>query len=222
MRIIQYKYYGREGQKEAKELDVVKVGGSLLEHARVVMAQLRAYDVLVVPGGGVFVDTVRRVQRETGIEDSAAHKMAILAMEEYGLLLSDVSGIPAYESLEDVQTPGIFLPRELLKTDDHLEPSWDVTSDTIACHIARLAHADRFIILTDVDGIFVDDSMVDEISADELEGLGETCVDRVLPGYLKKHKMDCQVVNGKDRRAVERALEGEDAGTTVRGKQPLP
>lgn len=199
-------------------MDVVKVGGSLLEHAREVMSVIRAHDVLVIPGGGPFADVVREAQKEARIDDAIAHKMAILAMDQYGLLLSDVSGIPAYESFDDVVTPGIFLPSKLLKKDDSLETSWDVTSDTIACRIGHLAHAERFIILTDVDGIFVDGGLVREISASELKKLPETCVDKALAGCLLKYEMDCLVVNGKDRGAVERALEGENAGTMVRGK----
>jgi len=199
-------------------MDVVKVGGSILEHAREVMAVLAAYDVLVVPGGGAFADAVRRIQRKTGLDDTAAHKMAILAMDQYGHFLSDVSGIPAYESLDGIRTPGILLPSALLKASDPFTPSWDVTSDTIACYIAKMADADGFIILTDVDGIFIDGRLVDEISATELQNLPETCVDTALPGYLLEYKMDCRIVNGKDKNAVERALNGEPAGTIVRGK----
>jgi aspartokinase-like uncharacterized kinase len=199
-------------------LDLVKVGGSLMEHAREVMAQLRAYDVLIVPGGGPFADRVREIQKEVRIEDAAAHRMAIMAMDQYGLMLSDVSGLPAYDSFEDVETPGIFLPSELLKKDDPFTPSWDVTSDTIACHIAHLAGAERFIILTDVDGIFVDGELVGEITASELKKLPGTCVDRALAGYLIEYGAVCQVVNGLDKNAVERALEGENAGTVVEGK----
>jgi aspartokinase-like uncharacterized kinase len=199
-------------------MDLVKVGGSLMGHARGVMARLRAYDVLVVPGGGPFADAVRQLQGGSGFDDATAHKMAILAMDQYGLMLSDVSGIPAYDSLEDFETPGIFLPSKLLIKDDPFTPSWDVTSDTIACHIARLSNAEMFIILTDVDGIFVDGKIVDEIPASELKKLPETCIDVALPGCLIKYNMDCQVVNGRDKDAVERALDGLDEGTVVRGK----
>ena len=199
-------------------MDLVKVGGSLIGHAQALMAQLEAHDVLVVPGGGPFAQTVRRVQRESGFDDAIAHKMAIMAMDQYGLLLSDVSGIPTYDSLECVETPGIFLPSKLLKKDDPFIPSWDVTSDTIACHIAHLTGARRFIILTDVDGILIDGKTVDEIPASELQKLPKTCVDRALPDYLIKYGMDCRVVNGGNKGAVERALDGENAGTTIKRK----
>ncbi len=199
-------------------MDVVKVGGSILGHIREVMASLMAHDVLVVPGGGEFANAVRRIQHKTGIEDATAHKMAILAMDQYGLLLSDVSGIPAYESLDDVRTPGILLPSRFLEGSNPFTPSWDVTSDTIACYIAKVADAERFFILTDVDGIFVDGALVDDITAAELQKLPETCVDMALAGCLLEYQMDCRVVNGSDRDAVEKALNGEAVGTVVRGK----
>jgi aspartokinase-like uncharacterized kinase len=195
---------------------LVKVGGSLFPHAREVMSLLRAHDMLVAPGGGPFAQAVRHMQKEQGFDDETAHKMAILAMDEYGLMLSGVSGIPTYDSLENIETPGIFLPSKTLLKDDPFTPSWDVTSDSIACHIAHLAGAGRFIILTDVDGIFVDGEMAGEIKASELKKLPETCVDRVLADYLLKYGMDCHVVNGLDSGAVERALNGQDTGTMIK------
>ncbi|MEE8401406.1 MAG: hypothetical protein V3R86_04575 [Candidatus Hydrothermarchaeaceae archaeon] len=199
-------------------MDVVKVGGSLLENARKVMGALIAYDVLIVPGGGAFADTVRSIQGKTGLGEKAAHKMAILAMDQYGLFLSDCSGLPAYSSIRDVKTPAVILPSVLLNSTDPFAPSWDVTSDTIACHIAKILGAERFIILKGVDGITVDGRVASEISARELQDLPETCVDLALPGYLLEYEMDCQIVNGMDKSAVERALNGEHVGTIVWGK----
>jgi aspartokinase-like uncharacterized kinase len=197
-------------------MDLVKVGGSLIGHARAIMAQLKGYEVLVVPGGGPFADAVRQLQGASGFDDITAHKMAVLAMDQYGLLLSDVSGIPAYDSPGDVETPGVLLPSKLLEADDPFTPSWDVTSDTIACHIAHLTGAERFIILTDVDGILVDGGLASEILASQVKKLPETCVDRALPDYLIKYKMDCRVVNGIDKESVELVLNGENTGTLIK------
>ena len=61
---------------------VLKVGGSLIEVSMdliscLVEAQL---DVLVVPGGGPFAETVRRYADR--IDETAAHWMAVLAMNQ--------------------------------------------------------------------------------------------------------------------------------------------
>jgi hypothetical protein len=193
---------------------VVKIGGSLLKYSKPILELLRDKDVIIVPGGGVFADTIRNIYEEYSLSDLAAHKMAILAMDQYGLYLSDISGIPFSRKL-DTETPFIFLPSQLLEEEDPFEPSWDITSDTIACYIARLIGAERLIILTDVDGVFIDGKRVDKISAEELLKYGETCVDKELPNYLIEYSMDCLVVNGKKHEQIKKALKGLQVGTLI-------
>ena len=70
----------------------VKLGGSLLEAAELrpwlaALAVLPGAPRVVVPGGGPFADTVRDAQARLGFHDLAAHRMAILAMQQYGLML---------------------------------------------------------------------------------------------------------------------------------------
>jgi hypothetical protein len=197
-------------------MQVVKLGGSLIRYAKDILAILRGYDVLIVPGGGVFANTVRRVYEELSLTDLAAHKMAILAMDQYGLLLSDLSGLPTSES-PDAATPFIFLPSSFLEEKDPFQPSWDVTSDTIACYIAKEVGADGLLILTDVDGIFLGGELVGEVSAKELQ-YTETCVDKALPRYLMEYRMDCWVVNGRDLERVRDAMEGNIMGTLILGR----
>lgn len=195
-------------------MHVVKIGGSLLKYSKPILELLGDRDVIIVPGGGVFADTIRNIYEEYSLSDLAAHKMAILAMDQYGLYLSDISGIPFSRKL-DTETPFIFLPSQLLEEEDPFEPSWDITSDTIACYIARLVGAERFIILTDVDGVFIDGKRVDKISAEELLKYGETCIDKALPHYLIEYSIDCLVVNGKKHEQIKKALQGLQVGTLI-------
>lgn len=75
---------------------VVKVGGSLARgrELRTCLRPIRRLreggPVALVPGGGPFADTVRRVARRHGLDDSSAHWMAILAMDQYAYLLAAV------------------------------------------------------------------------------------------------------------------------------------
>ena len=70
---------------------VIKLGGSLKDCAPHLIKQIddRArqnhISVLIVPGGGVFADTVRTFQQVSGTGKDAAHWMAVLAMEQYAL-----------------------------------------------------------------------------------------------------------------------------------------
>ena len=76
-------------------LTVVKVGGSFAHHPRlgdVVAALARGVGrTVVVPGGGPFADMVRREQPRIGYDDRTAHRMALLAMAQFGHALASLS-----------------------------------------------------------------------------------------------------------------------------------
>ena len=139
---------------------VLKVGGGALRSAAdldVLVAQLETVggaSLLVVPGGGPFADSVREVNMRIGIADSAAHWMAILAMDQYAELLA--SRVPhavlvrGPEDLDPVLGTGrlpVLAPSRWLRREDPLPHSWDVTSDSIAAWVAGRIGADRLILL---------------------------------------------------------------------------
>lgn len=194
---------------------VLKIGGSLLPSMPKVMHVFLDYEVLLVPGGGVFADVVRKVYAGYQVSEEAIHDMAVLAMHQYGLFLSDISGIPTITSLEGFKERAIILPMEIISNSD-LKPSWNVTSDTIASYIARLAGEKSFIKLTDVDGVILEGRVVKTVSAGKLLNT-TTCVDKSLPSCLQTWKMDCRVVNGKKEDNVRKALLGKSVGTLITG-----
>ena len=209
---------------------VLKVGGSLADDpasltrlCQELSALAKAHRIAVVPGGGEFADTVRKLDRTYGLSKTAAHKMAVLAMDQYGFLLSDITP-KSYvsHSLKEVSnsakgTLPILLPSNLLFREDPLEHSWDVTSDTIAAYVAQLLDAEKLVLVTDVDGIFSEDpkktldaEMVEEVSAEELLGWNRrTSVDRALPKTLLQAKLDCYVVNGGYPERIKLILENK-------------
>jgi len=216
-------------------VSVVKVGGSLFEERRSLVrlfieleALARVHKILVVPGGGVFADTVREVDRRVHLSDIAAHEMAILAMDQYGLLLSDIArrARPVYGmtmASEHMRRGilAILLPSRLMLTRNEMRPSWDATSDSIAAFIAQHLHARRLILITDVDGIFTADpkvnpkaKLIKHVSASQLLRWNKrTSVDSFLPRVLQSG-IDCYVVNGKHPERVESILKGTPATYT--------
>src|ERR1700676_2401719 len=84
------------------ELTIVKLGGShaLEPHLRDWLAMLARCRgrAIVVPGGGLFADQVRRMQAAMGFDDRAAHQMALLAMEQFGAAICSLEPrlIPAF------------------------------------------------------------------------------------------------------------------------------
>jgi len=209
---------------------VIKVGGSLSEYpeclrrlCRSLSGLVRVHPFLVLPGGGMFADVVRVLDRRFGLSDTAAHRMAVLGMDIYGLFLSDLTpnsricySLGEAERLSKSGTLPILLPSRLVFREDQLEHSWDVTSDSIAAWVAGLLHVEKLILVTDVDGVFTEDpkrsrdaEFVGEIRASELLEWGErTSVDRFLPRLLLRERLDCFVVNGRYPERVEAVLEG--------------
>jgi Uncharacterized archaeal kinase related to aspartokinases, uridylate kinases len=200
-------------------LIVLKIGGSLFDSARDLLKSVAAgrQDILIVPGGGIFAELVRDISYSEDLSANASHWMAMLSMDQYGYYLSDGTGIPLTDSIEGRGTR-IALAYEILRKDDTLPHSWDVTSDTVAAWMAAKANA-RLIKATDVDGVFRNGYLVRSIDAGDLQTMGETCVDKALPGFLSKHGMDAFVVNGRCIPRVLAAIMGEKTtGTIIKGK----
>ncbi|MGE5229174.1 MAG: aspartate/glutamate/uridylate kinase, partial [Deltaproteobacteria bacterium] len=146
---------------------VVKVGGSLGrgERLREVCASLaeagRRHRLLVVPGGGAAADVVREQDARFGLRPSTAHWMAVLAMDQFGLLLTDLTpGAEAVSSLDRARTRlaeeggvVVLLPSEPLRRADALPHSWSVTSDAIAAWIAQETDGRLLVLLKDHHGM---------------------------------------------------------------------
>jgi len=178
-----------------------------------------------VPGGGQFADAVRNVDKTYRLSSTIAHEMAILAMDQFGLFLSDITphSYVSY-SMEKVKNSAsgalpIFLPSRLILGGDRFEPCWDVTSDSIAAYVADIAHAEMLVLVTDVDGIFtenpeksLDAKLIPEVSVKQLLGWNKrTSVDRALPKTLLNTKLNCYVVNGKHPGRIKAILERQES-----------
>jgi len=209
---------------------VVKIGGSLCagdglaDIGRELGALGRRHPVLVVPGGGEFADLVRKNYRRYDIGETAAHCMALLAMDQYGYLLSrfiensslETEPASARQAAESGRV-AIFLPSAALIRDDPLPHSWQVTSDTIAAWTARELSCGRLVLLKDVDGLFpprnktaVGGEIIDIMTVEQLAGHSGG-VDTYLARYLNRKKLETWVVNGLKPGRVSELL---DTGTT--------
>ena len=231
--------YSRGATRERKlMIVVVKIGGSLIREAPELVGRLVKefgsgdlkaaenthacgeipFSVLVVPGGGPFADAVRAADRKYSLGADAAHWMAILGMEQYAFYLRDKNSAAATYLITDIpRGVSILFPYRLLKTEDPLPHTWDVTSDTIAAWVAKQTEA-RFVKATDVDGIFMEGKLIREISAASFKGSCPSCIDPELPQFLLKNRLECLIVNGKYPKRVVQAVYGKPiSGTTVKG-----
>ncbi len=200
------------------KMNVIKLGGSLILIAKKLVNEILDYSNtsedtnLIVPGGSIFADTVRRINPS----DEAAHWMAVLAMEQYGYYLADGTAGSLIDKL-NIPEKGtyILLPYNILKNKDELPHSWEVTSDTIAAWVAFQLGA-RFIKVTDVDGIYLSGILQKELFAKDIAGK-KTCVDQALPNFLIRNKMNCEIINGNCKGRITEALKGNITGTLLKG-----
>ncbi|TQD26385.1 amino acid kinase [Methanolobus vulcani] len=207
---------------------VMKLGGSLMKHSASIITALEKHfgtceqgdehSILIVPGGGVFANSVRDISQKYSIGDDAAHWMAILSMEQYAYFLVDKTRINSVENIyEFPEGVSVLMPYKMLRETDRLPHSWDITSDTIGAWIAKETGS-RFVKVTDVDGVIADDIIQEWMTALELSRMGVTCIDSSLAGYLMENQMDCVVVNGMYPERVIDAVIGKNViGTHIKG-----
>jgi aspartokinase-like uncharacterized kinase len=216
---------------------VIKVGGSLAEdpeRLRTLCHKLselaKKYALMVVPGGGRFADVVREYDQRFNLSNEVSHRMAILAMDQFGLLLSDIMPssrvfrqLENAKALSEAEVAPIFLPSHWIFQEDPLDNSWDVTSDSVAAYVAGRVNAGKVVLVTDVDGVFTGDpkkypdaKLIARLTAKKLLTLNQrTSVDRYLPNLLLETQIDCYVVNGKHPERVEAVLAGQQTTCTL-------
>jgi len=112
----------------------------------------------VVPGGGASADVVRDLDERFGLRPGTAHWMAVLAMDQYGLLLADlIPGAATVRTLDEAserrEGAGVLLASEPLRQADPLPHAWSVTSDSIAAWVAMQLRVRLLVLLKDGHGM---------------------------------------------------------------------
>ena len=176
------------------QLWVIKLGGSLLGSAALLhwlslLAKHGNGKVVIVPGGSVFADAVRQAQNLSGVSDGLAHELALLAMDQFGLLLAGMQpGLVTATSELEIAERGcqhravVWLPSQMVLADATVEQSWRMTSDSLSAWLANKLAADQLLLVKSVDlnsyqqsqaalaRILLDDGVVDACFLDGIAG----------------------------------------------------
>lgn len=207
-----------------------KIGGKILgdfENLKSTMSQLNSLfeekliqKIIIIPGGGIFANFIRKVYSELKFTEEIAHFMGIISMNYNGLELSKIypnlQVIENFSKLKELSDSiSLFLPYDYLKENDILPHSWDVTSDSITLFLAKELGLSECFLIKDVDGILdSNNKVIKQISASkikEMKGLGklykvnsniEDLKERTSPidpyalTFIKKYKISCIILNG--------------------------
>jgi aspartokinase-like uncharacterized kinase len=211
---------------------VIKIGGSILQKDATlqlckVLDKLNPdFSFVIIPGGGEYADLVRKHYSQYHLSDDMAHWMAILSENIVGFFILRylASGTPVFtipdisRAIENSQIP-VFLPFQYLFEQDPLPHSWDVTSDSIAAYLAEILHAEKLILLKDVDGIYSRDpnqypkekvQLLTRIAVSKTDLTQiPSCIDHYLPTLLKKYYRPCYIVNGLYPERLEKILRNQ-------------
>jgi 5-(aminomethyl)-3-furanmethanol phosphate kinase len=165
---------------------VAKLGGSLAGTPALAdwIAALDLYPnpLVIVPGGSGFADAVRTMQKKMHFDDDAAHHIALVAMEQYGLALAAL-----WPRLAMTSTPAAiaralrtgriacWAPAQMAMASA-LPKSWDVTSDSLAAWLAAQLRAEQLLL--------VKSAAIDEDAGMSLPDFANAgIVDRLFPHF---------------------------------------
>jgi 5-(aminomethyl)-3-furanmethanol phosphate kinase len=198
---------------------VVKLGGSLIAspHLAAWLAALAAGRgaAVIVAGGGPFADAVRIAQEARPFDDRAAHRMAILAMEQYALMLAALEpALRPAASRAAIRAAGragatpVWLPARMSFGAPDIPESWEVTSDSLAVWLARRLGLARVLLVKSAA------LPMARVAAAELAAVG--IVDSLLPCFLAGSGIECRCIEAAGAPAFAAALaEGRLAGTLL-------
>lgn len=138
---------------------IVKIGGSLLGSPELsrwleVLVKFSKGHVIIVPGGGLFADAVREAQNLTNASDAIAHQLALLAMDQFGLLLAGMNdGLVTASSELEIAERGwqhramVWLPSQMILAHQSIPQNWQVTSDSLSAWLANKLAAEQLILV---------------------------------------------------------------------------
>jgi dihydroneopterin aldolase len=197
-----------------RDVTIVKIGGS---HA--VSADLPAWvkaiasdgrALVVVPGGGPFADAVRDAQTNMGFDDHTAHHMALLAMEQYGVVLASLNkklvlanSVALIRRLLRTGYVPVWSPTRMVLGARDIPASWDVTSDSLSAWLAGKLRSRRLVLVKHLA------ASEPSVSAAELSSEG--VVDPSFPRFLRASGASARIARPSDHAKLGPLLSGEPA-----------
>ena len=188
---------------------VVKLGGSVVRSAEL-PAWLDAIaqsprPVVVVPGGGALADEVRAAQSKLGFGDGAAHRMALLAMDQLAWAIAGLrQGFTVGATEPDLRaaleqgSAAVWAPYALIAERTDLEESWRLTSDSLALWLAGRIGAERCYLIKSI--------VRDKATSSPAQLARDGIVDAAFPAMLKETGVAAVLLGRGDQQAFAAAL----------------
>lgn len=180
---------------------IIKLGGSLsysdalVNSLNAVEKNYRGRGVVIVPGGGAFADQVRLAQQHWQFDDTIAHHMALLAMQQMAMMFKGLKpdftiahNVEAIQEQLNRQKIVIWSP-DIIELDNAGVPaSWDITSDSLAAWLAETLSATELIL---IKSAFIDANL-------SLHQLAEqNIIDKAFCNLVVQATFTIQIINAQ-------------------------
>ena len=198
---------------------VIKLGGSLLGAPELprwleVLVKISDGQVLIVPGGGLFADAVRKTQQLSAVSDAVAHHLALLAMDQFGLMLAGMNEdlVTASSELEIAERGWqhkaiVWLPSKMVMADESVSKSWHVTSDSLSAWLANKIGAKQLILVKSKSLTAYSKSLNSKPTFIALQTLvADALIDEAFSDFYQSHQFRAWVINKADYGAFEHGL----------------
>ncbi|PPK75303.1 amino acid kinase family protein [Methylobacter tundripaludum] len=180
---------------------IIKLGGSLsrsdtlVNCLNAVEKNYQGRAVVIVPGGGAFADQVRLAQQQWQFDDTTAHHMALLAMQQMALMFKGLKPdfaiadtVLAIQDQLDRKKTVIWSPDIIELDNAGIEASWDITSDSLAAWLAKTVLATELILIKSA-------AIDAELSLHQLAE--QNIVDKAFCDFVTQAAFKTQVINAQ-------------------------
>lgn len=215
----------------------IKVGGSVLDDSAVTgdlvpcLRELsKEYRLVAMCGGGRLAKRIVANQKRHGSDFLPSWKAGITSLDVHaGLLASYSADFAVAHSVFEIadrlanRKMAVLAPAGKIVSDLVMFPDYEVTTDSMGLYFASLLGAHRYVVISNVDGIYerspgaADPSgHLSRLTPEELEQLPSSKLDSAFPNYFRRYPLPAIVVNGAHPARVTDAVRGQPTiGTEI-------
>ncbi len=214
----------------------MKIGGSILDDDAKTAALLPAitdlasqYRILILTGGGQVVRRFKANYTRFGSDFHSCWRAAVLYLDVHaGILCSYSPGLAVASSASEFVAcyergkAVAFAPATAILNNPCIAPDWMPTTDSMGLYFAKSLGARRYVIVSDVNGIYerrpergTTTAPIPFLNIETLERLPSSKLDPVFPDYFRRYAVPTIVVNGEHPARVAAAIRGQHTVGTV-------
>ena len=135
---------------------VIKIGGSWIKNPNLpklikILMKLKKQRFVIVPGGGIFADSVRYASQLNNLREYDSHFLALKSTEIFGHIIKSFDNkIHITEKIDDFKEKNLWLPSKILKNVRNFKKNWESTSDSVATWLYSKIHSEGIIFVKSI------------------------------------------------------------------------